>query len=933
MRKNWQLWVLAGLLALTAGSNRAEDTFFHSPVSSLQFLDGKLPESIDPTDFRKQTAFLPVMQPYAVLDGEGEIYVGGQRFEPWGMARSLYQDMFVAVRASRTNEITGRLFVPKSDLSGMTVLKFKMKASDAKPDSKQQFAKAREAHYHRLYERNLPGAAWFRHEQNEAAKAAGMSAATPAMAPGRFQRQPTFMGNGDLDSTFELFSGGRAISENLQLDRALALAGNNPSNVSITNLQGIAVRQMDWKPLVKDLKPVLDRLAASIPYDQHALFFPSFQAMTEFIDQADTDGTPVLRLFESRAEDANARGRYQKQLCLEMNDLSRLLGPQVITSVAFTGSDPYLRTGTDVGVLFETRSGALLQNFILARHAATRKANPAVKAVSGDIDGVSYSGVVLADRSISSYVAALDDVVLVCNSTYQLSCLIETAHGKRTTLASQDEYIFFRAKYAKGDPNETAFLVLTDATIRRWCGPRWRIANSRRTRIAASLAEAQAAHLDQLIAGKVPQDCRDTNLVEGCAIEVTATGAMSQRYGTLEFLTPIAELPLEDVTRAEADAYNRWREGYEQNWTRYFDPIAVRFSTTARRLAAELTVIPLIAGTEYRDVVGLTRGGQIAPGAGDPHPETLFHLAVAIDQESPLINGAGDFLGGFSPSLRSNPLGWLGGSIAIYADRDPFWDELNKSDKPSDFIEKNLWRVPLALRCEVKNPLGMTAFLAGARAFIDQTAPRMTVWQNFDYKGQAYVKVLSRQNGEEGSGETNAVYYAVTPKSLVITLSETVLKRALDRQTGGEQAGKEKKSGDAIYSWVGKNIGLQAGAEFAPVLETVFRDQYRSSQQVLAWNNLPILNEWKRRYPSLDPVEVHEQFWQTRLPCPGGGSYVWNDKFQTMESTVYGHPGEPKEGPKTIPSLAGLSRVNLGLTFENQGLSAKVVLDRKSSSQ
>jgi len=113
-------------------------------------------------------------------------------------------------------------------------------------------------------------------------------------------------------------------------------------------------------------------------------------------------------------------------------------------------------------------------------------------------------------------------------------------------------------------------------------------------------------------------------------------------------------------------------------------------------------------------------------------------------------------------------------------------------------------------------------------------------------------------------------------------------------------------------------------------LEAVSRDGYRSAQQVLAWNNLPILNEWKRQFPSEDPVKLHERIWKSKLICPGGGSYVWNEEWRTMESTVYGHPGQPKKGPESIGALARITSANLGLTFEQQGLSARVVLDRDS---
>jgi hypothetical protein len=75
-------------------------------------------------------------------------------------------------------------------------------------------------------------------------------------------------------------------------------------------------------------------------------------------------------------------------------------------------------------------------------------------------------------------------------------------------------------------------------------------------------------------------------------------------------------------------------------------------------------------------------------------------------------------------------------------------------------------------------------------------------------------------------------------------------------------------------------------------------------------------------------VKLHEQFWQTKLICPGGGRYVWNEEWQTMESTVYGHPGQPKPGPEKALPVANITSANLGLTFENDGLSGKVVLER-----
>jgi len=77
-------------------------------------------------------------------------------------------------------------------------------------------------------------------------------------------------------------------------------------------------------------------------------------------------------------------------------------------------------------------------------------------------------------------------------------------------------------------------------------------------------------------------------------------------------------------------------------------------------------------------------------------------------------------------------------------------------------------------------------------------------------------------------------------------------------------------------------------------------------------------------------VNLHERFWQARLVCPGGGEYVWNEQYQTMESTVFGSPATPKQANVAPAPLEQLRRANFGLTFEEQGLRARVELEREA---
>jgi len=912
--RTFQTVIAAVFLAALASTTQAADTYFRIPISALTITEGSWPSESDPTI--RHWRSLPLFQAYATVDGEGEVYLDGDPTHRWTRSNG----HALAIRAPKGKDVTGQLYVPRSDLSGMVALKFKVSGAMTMTCSEEDFLAVKQRHYRELRQRNVPGAAWFRRQEREAAKAR--------------RQQPdegltftsTRRGPFEIADTYELFSGGRAISENLQLDRDLRMRSGNESTTEITNLTGINVREMDWKPLIKDAKPKVDTLAAYVPFDQHVIFFPSFTAMTKVFDEADAGGTPLLQWLEPRSEDAQTRTRYHKQLCLEVDEMSRVLGPQVITSVAITGSDPYLRTGSDVGILFEAKSPALLKAAFVVRQTAARQNNPGVKPVDGEIEGVPYTGVVSEDRVISSYLAAVNDVVIVSNSRFQLAELVKAALGNKKSIASQDEYIFFRQRYAKSDKDESALLVLTDATIRRWCGPQWRIANSRRTRAAAAMAQAQAVHLGSLVNGTAkPGKVASEASLPGDELQLTSSGVVSRTYGTLDFLTPIAELPCAKVTKAEADAYVLWRDGYQRNWRQFFDPIAVRVSISGRQIGAEVTVMPLIANTDYAQFIALTHGGQIAAGAGDPHKDTLLHLAMALNPQSEMVKSAGNWLGTAHSTLRVNPLGWLGSSISIYADKDAFWDELGKAQETSEYFRKNYHQLPLALHCEVKNPLGLAAFLSAIRAYSDQSAPGMTVWQTVEHNGKPYVKITGSQAmQQQGEFAKLAIYYAATPQSLILTLNESLLKRALDRQSAretGNAAGENQ--------WLGTNLCLKVDQQFLSTLERSAAEGQTASQQVLSWNNLPILNEWKRLFPNEDPVKLHERFWQTKLVCPGGGAYVWNEKWHTMESTVYGHPGEPKKGPDRIGPLARFQSANLGLSFENQGLSAKVVLEQE----
>jgi hypothetical protein len=333
-------------------------------------------------------------------------------------------------------------------------------------------------------------------------------------------------------------------------------------------------------------------------------------------------------------------------------------------------------------------------------------------------------------------------------------------------------------------------------------------------------------------------------------------------------------------------------------------------------------------------------------------------MALNVNSES--IRRDAQMLVRLAPGLKVNPLDWIDSSISAYADRDDFWTELAKrsansspNDYDYDYFMRNFHRIPIAVHLDVKDSLKLAAFLTLARGYIDTAAPGLTQWEVKQHRDTPYVHIGSNM-GKLG------LFYCAGQDDFTLSPHEGLIQRAIDRQLARQAAkkaangetpkeagktGPERAQTDSTETsgattiaggnkpWLGEHWCLRVDGSAIALVDGIFaRDQQRLMQR-LAWSSLPILNEWRRLYPGEDPVALHERLWHRRLVCPGGGEYRWNDKWQTMESTVYGHPAEPRIGPTVAAGLRDLTSGDFGLTFEEQGLRARAALTRSADNE
>jgi hypothetical protein len=371
-----RLLLVIAILGSLASAAYSADAYYRVPINDLQLVEGVLPRASDRDkdssgEFDRHWRLIPAMQPYAVIDGKGEAFVSFHEWNWYTPARPGFSpDDFasnpadaVLIRAPQGADVSGVIVMPTPNFKGMARAKFRVWASLANDRFATEFYQEKAQRYWSLANRGIPSGAWFGHEIRLADHELGHEPdAAAAPNPANF-----LGGTSRAEDTFALFTGGRALAENLQLERAMPAAKQQLANVDIPSIEGIKIASIDWSKQLKGAsEPGLDPLASLIPADQHAVFFPSFAKLMEVADHSDDLGTRLLRIADPRSEDAQIKNRYERQLCLSTLALSRLLGPALVKSVAITGSDPYFATGTDVAVVFEAVNPSTLETLISA---------------------------------------------------------------------------------------------------------------------------------------------------------------------------------------------------------------------------------------------------------------------------------------------------------------------------------------------------------------------------------------------------------------------------------------------------------------------------------------------------------------------------------------------------------------------------------------
>ncbi len=658
-------------------------------------------------------------------------------------------------------------------------------------------------------------------------------------------------------------TGMTSIQEAIQADRPLWIqTAKEKAILPIASLKGPPLAQHPFDAMLRALKRPAppERLAAATPAEFWYARLDDLSVFFRIVDQLDAWATPAVNVLEGHGADHALAERALTQLGLERGPLARALGTQVVAELAVVGSDPYVREGTDLTVIFRVKQKTLFDAALAGGLASHLRAHGGGAETKIDHQGTEVRVQRSADGAVRQHRAQAGELEIVSNSLAATRRVLDAIGGRVARLADEPDLRYLLARDA--GEHADGFVFLGDRFIAEVVGPRQKILESRRQlALAELLVPGYAALLFGWLEGRVPASTEELlgggwlkredlrHAPDNAEIAFTPAGGARSRWGTPAALEPLLDAPTPRfVTPSEKTAYEAFALGYQQYWRQYMDPIAVRFTfgragAATGQLTVDVRVLPLIDGTDYHKIeetVGRARLTTPPVAAG-----LRAVLGVGADAE---LRREVAHLAGSNPFGQRIALDWLGEWILFgVEDRPEIAHTLLAVEPravpqaPAAARERAPWsrqfevalRTPVYLAIGVRNLLGATLFLGAAKKLVGDAAPGIVSWaEGAPYKGTRIVHVSVAPRSLDRSAPGADLFYALGDEALLVTLHEDVLRHLIDERAGGkgtQPVDRQDGSTQLAVEWAsGKGSPLQQ--VFGWLLEAATLEQMAESR-------------------------------------------------------------------------------------------------------
>ncbi|MFO1491131.1 MAG: hypothetical protein U1F87_09515, partial [Kiritimatiellia bacterium] len=401
--------------------------------------------------------------------------------------------------------------------------------------------------------------------------------------------------------------------------------------VKLEDIPGVEVKSHPFGEMLKGGPGATLPLAAWSPCDRLYINFIKPSALLPMLGEGNDFlfrlGLPVA----GNNINYNLKKRTLARLGMSEEWLRLAISSGAVEDLALLMPDLFLIDGTDVTVLVKLSSATAFQ--------------PLLKAVGATDLTTGIARVPLGDEGFS-YWAMSGSVLVVGTHRGEVESVLELGRkGGEGSLGRSEEFRYMLTQMPVGG-NTRALAYVSDPFIRNLVGPRTKIAQLRRLVARRDLETLTCAALLHRADGQPGAPDVATLVEKGYLPEKLALPdytlrpdlvAVSARHGTLARPKTLLDVPLENVTKREAEAYGRYLDNYTQFWRQFFDPIAMRLDDEPDGgLSLTTFILPLLDSTIYNGIKQFVASREDAVELALPEtmPQPVVQFSLNLKEQA-----------------------------------------------------------------------------------------------------------------------------------------------------------------------------------------------------------------------------------------------------------------------------------------------------------
>lgn len=771
------------------------------------------------------------------------------------------------------------------------------------------------------------------------------------------QQETVRRGRREVD-LYAMSTGALAIQESLQLEEMTGrrdVAYERDTDIGV--LEGPQVRSHPFEEMLEGRNTRFFSIASLVPFDNYYCHFSSIAKEIEASDLLKQWGTSLLRGMTVSARDSDLPSRYMEQICIDVSQLTRLFGGLVIDDLAITGSDPFLREGSDVAAIISVRQQKVFDTLMSAYVTSVLAANPDAELSQRVYNAIPISVIATPDRRISSYSAYVGQYKVHATTEALIKRIIDTKLKRVASMANNLDFQYMRTIFPGTKQHEDGFLYFSDAHIRKLLSPKWKIGEQRRVicqshmkmignaalmyRVDNGLDDTVVPTMAQLIEGKFIDPklaiCPDSG-----TYRIDKSGRVfCSKHNCLRYCTPVAEIEIDKVSKGEVADYKAFVERYNSYWSRFFDPIGIRLRV-GDRVEIETCILPLIENTIYNQLRDFVGGAPVELGSSVMTTGTIGSLTAKLlpdnqmfmemekmrKQAFPTLPALGQWLGSnFSIHLYDNDVlftfaeegmnmfgGWMDleeqlifGMVASSINLPMYAVvELRDEDKAKDFIREGLSLLQWSSDVENRGRTEEVGFETYTAAPHNEHEINTLVMRLFILKFR--------------------LHYAITPDRLIVSTKRHVLEHVLDTIDAEGVAEKVTPVGNIMA-----RVQPSAFNQLRPSVRQGWQERMRDACQ----KNLESVRVLYEHYGATSETLNHisKQIEGVSVRCPNGGEYHYDRLRGIVYCSVHGnknHPGQPlhlSENEGVLDFINRMQDFGVRFQFTEEGIMTKIEFD------